>query len=276
MTKEENLKAVADALVPMTRDEYFAASENRMVVTPENIGGLIEYPALFHAMQENRELRPALSEAMTTGRALTDFLSVPAEEFLQTYAVVDGPVNPKTNKPYGTDTKVYAEWRASQEKIPVSTEQYNMFGKMAVAYNEHSFIKSLAGYERVRNAVLRANVCDVPCMCRIDSLYVGDEAVVAVDVKTTSDLCAFHRAAESLYYREQQALVLLVLAACGIDHVQARIAAIEKGPMPRCGVFAVKDMATGPIVTVNRALQDYATDALTGKYSTRFEAPQLI
>ena len=102
------------------------------------------------------------------------------------------------------------------------------------------------------------------------------ESVTAVDIKTTSDLCTFHRAAESLYYREQQALILLILAANGFDRAQARIAAIEKGPMPRCGVFEVKDMATGPIAAVNRALQDYATDTLTGKYSTRFEAPQLI
>ena len=278
MAKEDTRKAIENLAETTTRDEYFTASENRMVVTPENIGGLLEYPALFHAMQENRELRPALSEAMTTGRALTDFLSMLPEEFLQTYAVVDGPTNPKTGKPYGTDTKVYAEWRASQEKIPVSTEQYNMFGKMAVAYNDHAFVKSLAEYERMRNVVLKANVCDVPCMCRIDSLYISPEgkSVTAVDIKTTSDLCTFHRAAESLYYREQQALILLILAANGFDRAQARIAAIEKGPMPRCGVFEVKDMATGPVAAVNKALQDYATDALTGKYSTRFEAPQLI
>ena len=60
MTNEEK---VAKSRVEMTQDEYFALSEDRKTVTPENLGGLLEYPALFRAMQDDRELRPALSPA---------------------------------------------------------------------------------------------------------------------------------------------------------------------------------------------------------------------
>lgn len=275
MTKDESLKVVADALVPLTRGEYLLESEDRKVVTPENIGGLLEYPALFHAMQGDRELRPALSEAMTTGRAMADFLSLEPEKFLETYVVVDGPTNPKTGKPYGTDTKAYAEWRATQEKTPVSTEQFNMFGKMALAFNRHAFIKSLGSHECVRNAVLKAEIGGVPCMCLVDKMYVGDGSVIAVDVKTTSDLCTFARSADSLHYREQQALVRCIMGKLGLDRPQTRIAAIEKGPLPRCGVFGVRnedDVADH----VLSALRDYARSAETGVYGTKFEAPQLI
>ena len=275
MMKDEILKVVADALVPMTRDEYFAESEDRKVVTPDNIGGLLEYPALFHAMQEDRELRPALSEAMTTGRAMADFLSLEPEKFLETYVVVDGPTNPKTGKPYGTDTKAYAEWRATQEKTPVSPEQFNMFGKMAVAYNRHAAIKALANHECVRNVVLKAEIGGVPCMCLVDRMYVADGSVVAVDVKTTSDLCGFARSADSLHYREQQALVRCIMGKLGFDHPQTRIAAIEKGPLPRCGVFAVRD-EDDVADRVLSALRDYAESEKTGKYGTKFEAPRLI
>ena len=275
MTKDEILKVVADAQVQMTRDDYFAASEDRKVVTPENIGGLLEYPALFHAMQGDRELRPALSEAMTTGRAMADFLSLEPEKFLETYVVVDGPTNPKTGKPYGTDTKAYAEWRAMQEKTPVSTEQFNMFGQMALAFNRHAFIKSLDGHERIRNVVLAAEVAGVSCLCRIDSLYVGDGSVIAVDVKTTSDLCTFARSADAMHYREQQALLRCIMGRLWFDRPQTRIAAIEKGPLPRCGVFGVRD-EDDVADHVLSALRDYARSAETGVYGTKFEAPQLI
>lgn len=273
-TKEINEK-IAKAAVQMTRDEYYAVSEDRKTVTPENIGGLLEYPALFHAMSEDRELRPALSEAMTTGRALVDFLSLQPEEFLQAYVVVDGPVNPKTGKPYGTDTKVYAEWRASQDKTPVSTEQFNMFGKMAIAYNTHSFVKELAGYTCHRNVTLAAKLHGVDCLCRIDKLYVGDDTVVAVDVKTTSDLNGFIRSADSLHYREQQALICKILEANGIENAQVRIVAIEKGPLPRCGVFGVRGIA-GVVTTVEAFLRDYGNSLATGSFRTLFEAPGVI
>lgn len=259
----------------MTQEQYFEISEGRKVVTPENIGGLIEYPALFHAMQDNRELRPALSEAMTTGRAMADFMGMPPEDFLKGYVVADGPVNPKTGKPYGSDTKAYVEWKATQEKTPVSTEQFNMFGKMADAYNEHEFIKSLSNHTRIRNATLEATVRGVPCACRIDNLYINGGSVFAVDVKTTGDLNSFRRSACNFYYREQVALVHLILVERGIQIPQVRIAAIEKGPMPRCGIFGVGGIE-GTIADVAVMLEEYAESVKTGNYGTRYEAPDLI
>lgn len=278
MTKDESMKVVADALVPMTRGEYLLESEDREVVTPENLGGLLEYPALFHAMQGDRELRPALSEAMTTGRAMADFLSLEPEKFLETYVVVDGPTNPKTGKPYGTDTKAYAEWRAAQEKTPVSPDQFNMFGKMTVAYNKHAAIKALANRECVRNVVLKAEIGGVPCMCLVDRMYVADGSVVAVDVKTTSDLVAFPRSVDSLHYRAQQALVLLVMRAVGLKDADARIAAIEKGPMPRCGVFRLGNLR-GPgegMQQLEEFLGRYGESLKTGEYGTLFEEERTI
>ena len=220
-------------------------------------------------------LRPALSEAMTTGLAMAGFLSLEPEKFLETYVVVDGPTNPKTGKPYGTDTKAYAEWRAMEEETPVSTERFNRFGQMALAFNRHAFIKSLDGHERIRNVVLAAEVAGVSCLCRIDSLYVGDGSVIAVDVKTTSDLCTFARSADAMHYREQQALLRCIMGRLWFDRPQTRIAAIEKGPLPRCGVFGVRD-EDDVADHVLSALRDYARSAETGVYGTKFEAPQLI
>lgn len=260
--------------IAMTTDQYYEASESRTVITPENIGGLLEYPALFRAMQDNRELRPALSEAMSTGRAMSDFLSMSPEDFLEKYVVADGPTNPKTGKPYGTDTKAFVEWKAMQPKTPVPTQQYNMFGKMAQAYNAHKVIRGLSKLSRMRNVILKASVRGAPCLCKIDNLYVSGSSAVAVDVKTTSDLCAFARTAKGLYYPEQQALIRLVLAANGITATDTYIAALEKGPMPRCGIFEVEgDYAETRVKT---ALAAYDSSCKSNMFLTGFEDPQFI
>lgn len=266
-------ETVRKALATMTEDEYFAMSEDRKVVTPENVAGLLDYPALFRAMQDDRELRPPLSEAMYVGRAMNDFLSCTPEEFTRRYLVSDGPINQKTGKPYLYGSKAYAEWRAAQDREPVGTEQFAMFGRMAEAYGGHAGIAAIAeGRELVRNAVVTAQVAGVPAACKVDALYVGDGGTWAVDVKTCDDLSLMRATADRLRYREQQALVHLVLGAAGID-ANVCIAAVEKGPMPRCGVFHVADMERCE-ATVLRALGDYAADMAAGKFRTGYEEPR--
>lgn len=268
MTNEEK---VVKSMILMKQDEYFALSEDRKTVTPENLGGLIEYPALFRAMQDDRELRPALSPAMSSGRAMNDYITCSATEFGERYTVADGPVNPKTGKPYGTDSKAYLEWASKQDKTPVPSSEYAMFANMAKAYEAHSAISALSGYACIPNAVFRAVLAGVDCCVKVDKLYVSDGAVIAVDVKTTSDLCSFARSSDSLHYREQQALISLVLSENGIQDPQVIIAAIEKGPVPRCGVFSVKGIDEVE-ESVYRVLEDYGRSMASGSYRTNFEA----
>lgn len=259
----------------MTQDEYFAASEERKHVTPENLAGLLDFPALFRAMQDVRDYRPALSPAMSTGRAMNDFLTCSAEEFGERYLIAEGPVNPKTGKPYGSDSKAYLEWVAQQAKTPVTPEDHAMFGNMAKAYAAHSVINSLKDYECTNNAVFGAEIGGVQCLAKVDKLYVSDKAVIAVDVKTTSDLQAFARSSDSLRYREQQALISMVLEKNGVADVQSLIAAVEKGPIPRCGVFSVKDIAAYKDA-VYAALCAYGESLKTGCYGTNFESLRVI
>lgn len=273
--EEKNDAAQKNKPLEMTQDEYFNASEERKHVTPENIAGLLDYPALFKAMGIDRELRPALSAAMSTGRAMNDFLTCSAEEFGERYVIAEGPKNPKTGKPFGTDTKAYLEWASQQTKTPVTPEEHAMFGNMAKAYSAHAVIASLNGYECTNNAVFGAEIGGVMCLAKVDKLYVSDKAVIAVDVKTTADLQALYRSADSLRYREQQAFISMVLHENGISDAQVFIAAVEKGPIPRCGVFGVKDIDSYKEV-VYRALCSYGDSLKSGVYGTNFESLRLI
>lgn len=270
-----NSEILAKNICATSQDDYFRLSEDRKYVTPENLQGLLEYPALFRAMQDDRELRPALSPAMSTGRAMNDYLTCTAEEFGARYLVAEGPKNPKTGKPYQADSKSYQEWAAQQAKTPVDPAEHAMFANMAKAYAAHSVISSLSGYTCLQNAILKATLEGVDCLVKVDKLYVSDKAVIAVDVKTTADLCAFWRSADSLGYREQQALISLVLEANGIAQPQVMIAAIEKSPIPRCGVFNVGKLDDARH-EVLRTLADYADGLKSGTFRTNFEALQTI
>lgn len=265
------------ATVKMTEAEYFTISDDRKAVTPENLAGLLEYPALYQAMKENRDLRPALGEGQSTGRAFNDFVSLTPEEFAAKYVVAEGPVNPKTGKPYGTDTKAYLEWFNAQTRTPVTPAQFNMFGLMAAAYAGHAFVKSLKHMKCLNNVVLGARFKDsVDLLFKVDKLYVGDDTVIAVDIKTTDDLCGFVNAAVRHKYTAQQALLMIILQAAGVTDGQVRIAAVEKGPMPRCGIFETTEVLGTHKHAVEAALADYAQSLTTGVFSTGFEAQALI
>lgn len=276
MTRAE---MIDKATVKMTEAEYFDVSDDRRAVTPENLAGLLEYPALYQAMKDNRDLRPALGEGQRTGRVFNDFMSLTPEEFATKYVVAAGPVNPKTNKPYGTDTKAYQEWRSSQTKTPVTPEQFNLFGLMAKAYAAHPFVKNLSAMTCLNNVVLGARFGDnVDVLFKVDKLYVGPDAVIAVDLKTTDDLCGFTAASARLKYHAQQALLLWILKKAGIEDAQVRIAVVEKGPLPRCGIFEASEIGGTEIhgIAVTTILEDYSKSLKTGVFSTGFEGQALI
>lgn len=267
--------SIEDKLVNIGEDAYFRASDEREVVTPENIAGLLEYPAMYEAMKSYRDLRPALGEGQSAGRAFCDFLTMGTAEFSGLYLVANGPENPKTGKPYGTDSKAYQEWAAKQDKKPISPAQFDMFGKMAKAYEGHGFVAGMTQMKRIDNAILKATLSGVDVMAKIDRLYVSDGAVIAVDVKTTDDLCGFSGTASRLRYREQQALISLILSENDISDPQVRIAAVEKGPIPRCGIFAVSGIDSYEEMVCN-VLEGYAKSLKSGVFGTGFEAPVLL
>jgi hypothetical protein len=83
---------------------------------------------------------------------------------------------------------------------------------------------------------------------------------------------------DSLHYRAQQALVMLVMEAVGLKDADARIAAIEKGPMPRCGVFRLGNLR-GPGEGKQELVEflgRYGESLKTGEYRTLFEEERTI
>ena len=149
-----------------------------------------------------------------------------------------GPINPKTDKPYGSNTKAFTAWAEVQGKPVLSHAQVDLIEQMAtgVAMNDEAVDLLLHGRAE---GVVRADYCRVPCQIRIDWLHPHRGIV---DFKTCDDLAWFESDARRFGYHRQMAFYRAVLAQVlhGL-RVPVYIIAVEKKEPFRCGVWRVND-----------------------------------
>ena len=149
-----------------------------------------------------------------------------------------GPINPKTGKPFGANTKAFAEWAQHQGKPVLSQDQVELIEKMAsgVGMNAEAVDLLLDGQAE---GVVRAEYCGVPCQIRIDWLNPHEGIV---DLKTCDDLTWFEADARRFGYHRQLAFYRAVLAQADEGQVApVHLIAIEKKEPYRCGVWRVSD-----------------------------------
>lgn len=256
----------------MSADEYYELSDSRAAVTPDNFNGLVRHPALFHAMTADRELRPARSEAAAANGILYDFMTLDTVAFHAKYLVDEGPVNPKTGKPYGRTSKAYAEWEASLTKPSVHPDELAVFDRLASAYSGHKITQAISdGAEVVNNAVFTADLCGVACACLVNKLYAKDDGVFAVVIKPTEDLNSVGTApGGAACIGHSLALTELILAENGIAVLKLYRAMLERNKLPRCGYFDTLPEMRYDEAVLNR-LADYSACLGTGKFVTKFD-----
>ena len=149
-----------------------------------------------------------------------------------------GPINPKTDKPFGSNTKAFAEWSAAQGKPVLSHSQVELIENMAsgVAMNDAAVELLLYGRSE---GVVRAEYCQMPCQVRVDWLHPQRGIV---DLKTCDDLTWFEADARRYGYHRQMAFYRAVLAR-PLDGllVPVYLIGIEKKEPFRCGVWLVSE-----------------------------------
>ena len=174
--------------------------------------------------------------ALLVGRA-THVRILEGRDAYETQFALGGPINPKTNKPYGSNTKAFAEWAEAHGKPVLSHEQVELIERMVagVAMNDPATELLLHGRSE---GVVRTTYCGTPCQIRIDWLHPHRGIV---DLKTTADLTWFENEAKRRRYPNQLAFYQAVLAEVIDELVPVYIIAIEKIEPFRCGVWRVHD-----------------------------------
>ncbi|WP_200761590.1 PD-(D/E)XK nuclease-like domain-containing protein [Poriferisphaera corsica] len=179
------------------------------------------------------------SPAYLIGRAAHSRILEGRDAYESSFAM-GGPINEKTGKPYGTQTKAFVQWRIEQGKPVLSHEQADLVENMAsgVAMNDKAV--DLLLYGRAEG-VLRQSYCDIPCQVRIDWTHPHKGIV---DLKTCDDLLWFEADAKRYHYAYQLAFYRAIFATAvkeDPENIPVHIVAVEKKEPYRCGVWRVSE-----------------------------------
>lgn len=175
------------------------------------------------------------SAAYAFGRAAHTLILEGKDVFDARYAV-GGPVNPRTEKPFGSTTRAYADWiEASGKSAAVTYDELITLEMMLGSVVTHPTAPRLitGGMAEV---VVRTDYCGIPSQIRCD-YYQPVHGLV--DLKTCDDLTWFESDARRYGYLHQMAFYRSILRqATGKDH-QVHIIAIEKKQPFRAGVWKI-------------------------------------
>ena len=172
--------------------------------------------------------------AFLFGRAVHTRILEGSQRFEQEFAV-GGPINPTTGKPFGTNTKAWAEWAESIGKDVLTEKQYEQLMHMTQAVNSHPAASQLL-VDGVAEGVVRTEYCGLPCQIRIDWFGAG-----IVDLKTCDDLTWFESDAKKFGYIYQMAFYRAVLEQASGLQVPVHLVGVEKKEPYRCGVWLIHE-----------------------------------
>lgn len=243
-------------------------------------------PAEFK-MVEDGEIENIDKPSLAFGRAAHAYILEGERVFEQQYIVSDGPINSKTDKPYGKDSKKYLDWRAElgkQELEPIENDEFRRIKEMNLAVKTHQECCDLMAGTLQVEATIRQDMFGVSCQSRVDCIDFKNKRII--DLKTCDSLgenhelgtnCRFVKDFWKWRYDLQLAFYSLMAKQLAGDDFGCSIIAVEKlkpyspGPF-RAGVFHITpstlEVAQEQVVD---AFREFKRCRENNTWPTRFE-----
>jgi len=177
------------------------------------------------------------SDAYKAGRAAHCLILEGKEAYNNRYAF-GSPINEKTGKPYGQQTKAYQEWRKSQDREVLTDAEDALCQFMASGVERHTKAKELLMFGDAE-VVMRANYCGEPCQIKID--WYTHEAII--DLKTCRDLSRFEYDLRDYKYTNQFSFYQKICEASGNGRMPVYCIAVEKIAPYRTAVYEIEQDA---------------------------------
>ncbi|MFI4912923.1 MAG: PD-(D/E)XK nuclease-like domain-containing protein [Sedimentisphaeraceae bacterium JB056] len=212
------------------------------------------------------------SQCYSFGRAAHTLILEGREVFEDEYAV-GGPVNPKTGKPFGSNTKAFAAWADEIGKPVISSEELVTLEFMQNQVLTHPIAPALitGGFAE---GVCRVDYCGLPSQIRMD--YFNPEKGIA-DLKTCDSLDKFEFDARRYGYISQLAFYRAVLKEASGIQADVHIVAIEKREPFRCGVWKISEMALDEAQHENEQhIEELKNCIESDLWPTRFEDVRIL
>ncbi len=192
-------------------------------------------PLLYHQKRLGL-IEPPESSAYLIGRAAHTLILEGEDQYADTYAT-GGPINARTGKPYGRNTKAFQSWAEEQEKEILTEEQDALVQSLQEGVARNPQARELLS-EGLAEGVIRTRYCGEASQIRVDFFH---QERGLVDLKTCDQLDWFEADARRWRYANQVAFYQRVLAEATGEVVPVHIIAVEKREPYRCGVWRVSD-----------------------------------
>jgi hypothetical protein len=171
--------------------------------------------------------------AFLVGRAIHVMTLEGREAYTRGFAI-GGPINEKTAKPYGRETKAFADWAQSCGKPVLSHDQADLVEQLAGAVHRHPVAATLLAAGQAE-AVLRLPYAGISCQGRLDWVVGAGQALC--DLKTCDDLTWFEADARRFGYAHQVAFYRALVREATGQVPEVSLIAVEKRAPYRCGVW---------------------------------------
>lgn len=213
-------------LLDIPADEYHAATKANEYTTSHRLNLFRKCPALYRK-HITGEIVEGDTAAFQTGRAVHCLVVEGADRFDAEYTVADGPLNPKTGRPYGRETQKFREWAEVQARPVIGTEDYALMRKLAEAVHLHPVAADIlsAGFAE---GTVRALWDGEPVQARLD--WFDPKRGIVADLKTCADVDRFPFDVRDFGYVTQLAFYKRVLELAGYcgPTLRAYLVAVEK------------------------------------------------
>ncbi len=205
----------------------------------------VNHSTLRHMRRSPAHFKHALDDATDSGETPSKAFGVAGHALILEPArfakdVVRGPVNERTNKCYGRDTKAWAEFAAQHVgKLILTDDEIERLRGVAKAFAKHSKAPMLMAPGGMSEVVIVWDEGGILCKARLDRLF---PTVGAFDIKTCESAEAFvlERALVEYHYHTQDAFYKRGLRKLGIPPVMTFVA-LESEPPHGVSIFQVDD-----------------------------------
>lgn len=232
------------------REDYYIASACGRQVSFHSLKDFAADGAAYHRRITGEDPDPEPSEEMMFGTAAHTLILEGERAFEETYTIATGPINAKTGRPYGRETKAFQDWLATQpqDKPFVTDADAKNIRAMRDAVFANDPRTGLPGVAAQLLARGRAEIAvrfsyrDVACQSLIDWVnpnYADTGRTAIVDLKTCADVAGFVWYARQALYIHQLAFYRTAVEATTGTLADCYIIAVEKKPRPRVAVFMI-------------------------------------
>ena len=227
---------VLDFIIREPEEAYHARSKSGEYLSSHMLARFREMPFKYHATITGAYQEPERSE-YAFGSAAHKLILEGIEAFEAAYTVSDGPVNERTGKNYGKDTKAYQDWLSMQTGEIITTADFNEITKMAQSITRHPEIpEKILRPGGIAEGVVRAEIEGVKCQIRMDYFHPD---VGIIDLKTCRDISFFDYDMRNYGYAFQMAFYRAVLKEVSGINFPVYVVAIDKTDFHVCGYWHI-------------------------------------